>query len=231
MSTRNRARPRATGRTATRSKPGTRTRLAPADRRRALLRAAAALMSAGGVDAVQFAQVASAAGVTRPLVYKFFPTRSALIVAVLEDFAAELAERFGRGAARTIPGNEAEAARVFVEAVCDTIEDRGAGPWHLLDANGPDPQVARRAQEILDGIVDPWRVHIAACAGVSDREAATLARMIVAAGRAVLELWYTGDLTRAEAVRDTTRGVSALVSGFGRAVVPTAARGATRRRR
>lgn len=185
-------------------------------------------MTEGGVDGVQFAQIASAAGVTRPLVYKFFPSRSALIIAVLEDFAAELADRFGRGAARTIPGSEAEAARVFVEAVCDTIEDRGAGPWHLLDANGPDPQVARRAQEILDGIVAPWRTHIAQHAGVSEREAATLARMIVAAGRAVLELWYSGALTREEAVRDTTRGVIALVSGFGR---PTTAPAARRRPR
>jgi hypothetical protein len=40
--------------------------------------------------------------------------------------------------------------------------------------------------------------------------------MIVAAGRAVLELWCAGVLTRAEAVRDTTRGVSALVEGFTR---------------
>lgn len=191
-----------------------RQRLAPADRRRALLRAAGRLMTEGGVDAVQFAAVANAAGVTRPLVYKFFRDRTALITAVLEDFAAELTERFGRGAARTIPGNEVETARLFVEAVCDTIEDRGAGPWHLLDAKGPDPQVARRAREILDEIVAPWRAHIAITAGVSEREAATLARMIVAAGRAVLELWYQGELTRTEAVRDTTRGVTALVRGF-----------------
>lgn len=191
-----------------------RLRLAPADRRRDLLRVAARLMTEGGVDAVQFAQVASAAGVTRPLVYKFFPSRTALIIAVLEDFAAELNERFGQSAVRELPDNAVAAARVFVEAVCDTIEDRGAGPWHLLDAKGPDPQVALRAQEILDEIVAPWRQHIAAFAGVNAREAQTLARMIVAAGRAVLELWYQGDLTRAEAVRDTTRGVSALVQGF-----------------
>jgi AcrR family transcriptional regulator len=193
-----------------------RSRLAPSDRRRELLRAAASLMSEGGVDAVQFAQVAHVAGVTRPLVYKFFPSRTALIIAVLEDFAAELAQRFGRGTMRSIPDDRAAAARIFVEAVCDTIEDRGAGPWHLLDAKGPDPQVARRAQQILDEIVAPWRLHIAAVAGVSEREAKTLARMIVAAGRAVLELWLAGELSREEAVRDTTRGVSALVTGFGR---------------
>ena len=209
--------PRPSRRPVARRATRTRSRLAPADRRRELLRVAAALMTERGVDAVQFAQVASAAGVTRPLVYKFFASRTALIIAVLEDFAAELTARFGRGTMRSIPGDQAAAARVFVEAVCDTIEDRGTGPWHLLDAKGPDPQVARRAQQILDEIVAPWRTHIAAVAGVSEREAATLARMIVAAGRAVLELWCNGQLSREEAVRDTTRGVSALVAGFGRA--------------
>jgi hypothetical protein len=40
--------------------------------------------------------------------------------------------------------------------------------------------------------------------------------MIVAAGRAALERWYTGDLTREEAVRDATRGVTALLHAFSR---------------
>ncbi len=200
----------------TRPKSSARRRLAPAERRRALLHAAASLMTTDGVDGVQFAEVAAAAGVTRPLVYKFFASRQALIIAVLEEYAGELTERFGRGAMRTIPGTNAEVARVFVEAVCDTIETRGAGPWHLLDSKGPDPEVARHGQEIMDRLMAPWRARIAEASGVSNREAATLARMIVAAGRAVLELWCAGVLTRAEAVRDTTRGVTALVEGFGR---------------
>ncbi|HYC23970.1 MAG TPA: TetR/AcrR family transcriptional regulator [Candidatus Bathyarchaeia archaeon] len=193
-----------------------RRRLSPAERRRHLLRAAASIMTAHGIDGVQFAHVAAAAGVTRPLVYRFFPSRQALIMAVLEDFAAELTERFGRGAMRSIPGTNVEVARVFVEAVCDTIEARGAGPWHLLDSKGPDPEVARLGEEIMDRLLVPWRGRIIEATGASEREAATLARMIVAAGRAVLELWCAGVLTRAEAVRDATRGVSALVEGFTR---------------
>src|SRR5262245_37060945 len=93
-------------------------RLPAAERRRDLVRAAAGLLSTRGVDGVQFADVAAAAHVTRPLVYRFFASRSELIIAVLEDFARELTERFGRGAMRSIPGSNAEVARVFVEAVC-----------------------------------------------------------------------------------------------------------------
>ena len=39
--------------------------------------------------------------------------------------------------------------------------------------------------------------------------------MIVAAGRAAIELWYRDELSREEIVRDTTRGVSALLAACG----------------
>ncbi|MGH7786202.1 MAG: TetR/AcrR family transcriptional regulator, partial [Candidatus Binatia bacterium] len=178
------------------------------------LRVTAELITRRGVDGVQFAEVAAAAGVTRPLVYKFFPSRQALIIAVLEDYAGALTERFGRRSLDTIPGGVEDVALVFVEAVADTIESYGAGPWHLLDSKGPDPDVARRGQAIMDQLMAPWRAQMAVRLHISPRAAATLARMIVAAGRAALELWCAGRLSRAEAVRDSTRGVSALLQAF-----------------
>ena len=191
-----------------------RTRLAPADRRRQLLAVAGALLTEHGVDAVQFADVANAAGVTRQLVYKLFPSRQALLKGVLEDFADDLSLRFGRGAASGLPSSLDEVARIFVEAVCDTIAAKGAGPWHLLDAKGPDAEVARLAGSIKDRLVTPWRARIAATTGVADREAATVAHMVVAASRAVLDLWCAGTLSRPAAVRDTVRGVGALLGAF-----------------
>jgi len=208
--------PRPTARPAPEAKPSSppRRRLSPAERRRDLLRVATALLNERGVDGVQFADVAAAAGVTRPLVYRFFASRQALIMDVLQDYVAELTERFGRGAMRIIPGSNADVSHIFVEAVCDTIEKRGAGPWNLLDSKGPDPEIARFGQELMDRLMAPWRLRLADAIGTSARETATLARMIVAAGRAALDLWCAGALTREEAVRDTTRGISALVEGF-----------------
>ena len=191
-----------------------RTRLAPADRRRQLLGVAGELLTRDGVDAVQFAPVAAAAGVTRQLVYKLFPSRQALLLGVLEDFAEELTQRFGRGAARRLPGSLDEVTRVFVEAVCDTIEAKGAGPWHLLDAKGPDGEVARLAGQIKDRLVAPWRARIGVTTGAGEREVATVAHMVVAASRAVLDLWCAGSLSREAAVRDTVRGVAALLGAF-----------------
>jgi AcrR family transcriptional regulator len=175
---------------------------------------AAELLTQNGVDGLQFAEVAARAGVTRQCVYRFFSSRRALVLAVLQDFADDLTARFGRGALASIPGSLDAATHIFVEAVCDTIEAKGTGPWHLLDSKGPDPEVARLGRKILDDLVAPWHSRISETIGVSEREAATLARMIVAAGRAALEQWYSGELTREEAARDTTRGVTALLQAF-----------------
>jgi AcrR family transcriptional regulator len=207
--------------------------LAPADRRRHLVRVAADVLTTRGLEGVQFPDVARAAGVTRQFVYRFFPNRQSLVLAVLEGFAEGLSHRFAAQAARHFPSDVAEATRIFVEAVCDTIEEHGAGPWRLLGAPGDDAQVQRIAHEIEERLLAPWRPRIAVATGASRREVSTLARMIVAAARVVLEQWNRGELTRADAARDATRGVAALLAAFttsGNGNSSTPRRAATRRR-
>ena len=65
-------------------------RLWAKDRRQQLVDVASAIIAREGVDRVRIPEVATAAGVTRPVVYKFFPNRQALLVAVLEDFTDAL---------------------------------------------------------------------------------------------------------------------------------------------
>ena len=201
------------GRAATRPSPrrGARRRLAPGERRSDLVRVAARLLTDRGVDAVQIGDLAAAGGVSRQLVYRFFRSRQAVIKAVLEDFADALTQEFGRRAMERLPADLDEATRVFVEAACDTIEARGAGGWHLLDAKGADPELRRLGRTFMDRLIAPWPGRISRVTGVGKREAAIVARMLVAAGRAVLDLWCAGEISRAEAVRYATRGMTALL--------------------
>jgi len=198
-------------------------RLTSGERRRHLVEVAADLMTRNGVDAVLLGDVATAGGVSRQLVYRFFPSRQALIRAVLEDFADALTHEFGRRLMHGLPGNLEEATHVFVEAVCDTIEAKGAGPWHLLDSKGPDPELGRLGQGIMQRLIVPWHGRIARVTGMDAREATIVARMLVAAGRAVLDLWCAGEVSREEAVRFGARGVSALLEAFPAAPAATAA--------
>ena len=67
-----------------------RARLGRAERRNAILDAAAALVAAGDVEAVSMETVAERAGVSRPLVYKHFANRGELLAALYDREAALL---------------------------------------------------------------------------------------------------------------------------------------------
>ncbi len=189
-------------------------RLPARDRREQLLRTAAELLRRHGTDGLELTRLAAEAGVSRPIVYRFFPGRQALIMGVLEDLEAELAARFAAVAERPFPEDMESAARLFIDAVCETIEAKGVGPWELLGSKGPDPVVARLARTIHERLLAPWVHNVAGALGVREREAETVSRMLVAAARAVLEQWYTGAISREEAVRDATRGVGGLLAAF-----------------
>ena len=81
-------------------------RLTRADRREALLDAAAALVAAGEVQAVSMETVADRAGVSRSLVYKYFLNRGDLLAAVYRREATLLHRELAAevGAATTVEG-------------------------------------------------------------------------------------------------------------------------------
>lgn len=192
------------------------TRRVPADaRRRQLLVESARILTEEGLDRLEITTLAERAGVSRPLVYRLFPTRNAVVRAVLDEFTAVISERFQRALFRALPGTIESITTTFVEACCDAIEDKGAGPWLLLlDARGADPEVARIGREALSHLLGPWEEQLATFTGSPPRRAANHLWVIVAAGRAAISGWIDGSMTRAEAVSDATRAVSALVAAF-----------------
>jgi AcrR family transcriptional regulator len=69
------------------------TRLDVDERRRQLLEAAAELFTRHSYDELSMAQIARAAGISKALLYHYFPSKRELFVATLQDRAAELAGR------------------------------------------------------------------------------------------------------------------------------------------
>src|SRR5690242_11197114 len=69
-------------------------RMAPEDRRSQILDAAVRLIVANGHSGVSLEQVAAAAHISKPLIYKYFPRREDLLRALLER---EFAHLRGRG--------------------------------------------------------------------------------------------------------------------------------------
>jgi AcrR family transcriptional regulator len=191
-------------------------RLWAPDRRRQLLRVAAAILDREGVDGVRIPDVANAAGVTRPVVYRFFPNRQAILMDLLDEFGSVLEARLEESVGGGLADVEA-LLRSVVEAVCDTVEEIGAGVWKLLNSAGPDPEIESVAQSVRERLVRPWIARVAEVTGAPAPDARALTAMIAAAVPAVLSQWLAGELRREEAVESVLRGVGGLVGAFSRA--------------
>jgi AcrR family transcriptional regulator len=73
---------------------GVRRRMGVEERRQQLIRVALELFSHRSPDDVSIDEIAAAAGISRPLVYHYFPGKQSLYEAALRRAADELAERF-----------------------------------------------------------------------------------------------------------------------------------------
>jgi TetR/AcrR family hemagglutinin/protease transcriptional regulator len=177
-------------------------RLAPAERRAQLLASALAACARRGVGAVRHADVAAAAHVSLPAVFHYFPTRDALVNAVLAEIERLYLDMTLEAAAGADAGDRLRRhAQAFVRSV-DTHPDH-ARVW--LDwSTAVGDQVWRRYLRFSE------RVHAEVEATIrrgrrdgsvaSDIEPKDAARLFVAAAYAVVQMKLAG-ASRAEVER------------------------------
>lgn len=194
-------------------RPGS-VRLSPEARRKQLLEVAAAILSEHGVEKVEVKEVAARAGVTRPIVYRFFPTRQALVLALLEDVAEAIDANFRDALVRSIGQPVETISRTFVEASCAAIETKGRGPWHLLAARGADPEIAELGLRIHHRLFSPWYARIADVTDLSEADVSVVARIVVSSGRAALDGWLDGEISKERAVEHAARSVTAILRAY-----------------
>ncbi len=192
----------------------TRTRLNPEDRQQQLLRVTSEIIAADGVDSVRIPYVASAAGVTRPVVYKFFTNRHELIKGVLEDFREDFASRTPNIVETDDAADIGSIARAFIDAACDTIEAKGSGGWQLLRSVGPDPEIAAVSKRFRGQLVEPWLLPLRDLTGVDDAVAEALADMMLSAAGEILQRWIDGDFSREQVATLLGRIILAVLIEF-----------------
>ena len=188
-------------------------RLWAEERRKQLLAVASKLLSEEGVEAVRIPNVAQAAGVTRPVVYKHFENRNALLAELLGDFGDQLQARLTQAYA-----NHSDNLYFTLEeamfALCETIEEHGAGPWFLITGNTPDPEISAITLALREELVAPWLADIQTTLRISERETFVLSQMILANMRSLILLWKQSQLTRDEAVENMMRSVGAILREY-----------------
>ena len=126
-----------------------RVRLAPETRRQQILDEAARLILDEGLSAVSMERLARDVGISKGLVYNYFPTRDALLAALLGREQSELRER---GMARALQASSfSDLVRQATLIYLEQTRDRGALTAALLS----DPSVASLMEE--DGRIDRER--------------------------------------------------------------------------
>jgi AcrR family transcriptional regulator len=117
--------------------PRKRTRLAPHARRDLILDQAAAIVLREGLAAATMERLARDCGISKGLVYNYFPTRDAVLAALLRREQADLRDR---GMATALEAASfADLVRQTTRVYLEQTRDRGP----LIAALTADPSVAR----------------------------------------------------------------------------------------
>lgn len=133
-----------------------------AEKQQDLLRNAAAVIAEQGMDKASMAQIAERAGVSKALLYHYYPGKDALIFAIIETHLLEVDEAVE--AADDVSLSDRDRLRQLVGAVLDIY--RGADNEHVVQLNAkraltPDQQqtlaqierrIVRRFSVVIDRI-------------------------------------------------------------------------------
>lgn len=187
--------------------------MVPEERRAQLLEVASTILSERGVEAVRIPEVAEAAGVTRPVVYRFFPSRQAIFIALLEDLSKSIDDRL-EDALKT-PKDTLSMVSAFIDTVCDAIEEYGPGAWLLLGGAALDEEVAEVARDVEQQLSQPWAERVGlVLRGVDPTVVSAVTAMLVAASRAALGMWLRKEIDRDTAAVTLAQAVNAILRAF-----------------
>lgn len=141
---------------------GTRRRMGVEERREQLIAVALDLFSHRSPEDVSIDEVAEAAGISRPLVYHYFPGKQQLYEAALRRAAEELTARFVE------PHEGPLGARLLrvMERLFDFVEEHGPG-FSALMRGGPAIG-STRTSTMIDGVRHAAYVQILAHLGIPD---------------------------------------------------------------
>src|ERR1700677_2679947 len=119
------------------------TRLPLDERRRQLLDAGAALFTQHAYEEISMRQIAKAAGVSKPLLYHYFPSKNELFLAALAEAASELQELIEPSG----EGTPVEQLTASLDAYLAWIEDNGQTWAKLMQSATALPE----ARDLVEG--------------------------------------------------------------------------------
>lgn len=175
-----------------------RVRLNRAQRRRQLLDTAKSVLGSRGADALTLVSLAEAAGVTRPVVYDQFQTRSNLLIALYDEIAEQQLTVLGTQLSRASSTFEsvAEAAsRAYMRCYATVGPEAFAIVAALRGDEVMDEYVRTLLRRYIDAYIDAFRPH----AGLEDHVLEVRCTAIIGAAEALSGLMLDGRIDEPEA--------------------------------
>ncbi|GAA1277476.1 hypothetical protein Psi02_79880 [Planotetraspora silvatica] len=200
-------------------------RLSREQRRLQLLDTAMAIVRAEGADALTLARVAEEAGVTKPVAYEHFETRTGLLVALyrrIDDQQTEAATTALRARVRSLEETVRILAEAYIDCVLHIGKEFGAVTAALSSIAGTE-ELLREGRERYAGL---YLRAVERFAPLPESEGKALMLGVVGAAEALAREATAGRLSRAQAVRAAETIMLGAVNAAGHAV---AEHGATSR--
>lgn len=182
------------------------------DRRTQLLETARQIVLESGTDALTLGTLAEKAGVSRPIAYNHFATRSGLLIALYKGIMDRQIQALA-DALEHVPKTFFDVSSVLAVAYMNCHEDIGP-EWHAVGAalKGDADMDAVRG-ELLAGHAAFFST---ALTPLSDLPAEVVTRRcvgIIGAGEALSDAMVRGQVTKQEAVADFKALITAWLEG------------------
>jgi AcrR family transcriptional regulator len=174
------------------------TRLRKPERREQLLDAALGIAREEGTDALTLARVAERAGVTKPIAYEHFGTRSQLLIAICRRLDEKQVATLHEESA-SAPRRLRDVARIMSAAYMSCYASVGP-EWHrLTGALQGDEEMTAYLCEVNDAYVAIFRAAVAPYCRLDDEELRLRCVGILGAAEAISRDMLTGRITEAAA--------------------------------
>ncbi|MEU9557552.1 TetR/AcrR family transcriptional regulator [Streptomyces fumanus] len=187
---------------------GARRRMGVEERRQQLIGVALELFSRRSPDEVSIDEIASAAGISRPLVYHYFPGKLSLYEAALRRAADDLAERFVEPRQGPLGSRLLRVMRRFF----DFVDDHGPG-FSALMRGGPAVG-SSTTNALIDSVRQAAYVQILAHLDVTDPPARLelVVRSWISLAESTALIWLDGRrVPRAELEKQLVHDLAALL--------------------
>jgi AcrR family transcriptional regulator len=168
------------------------TRLPAASRRRQLLAVAKEVLGDRGFHQTTMAEIAAAAGVTKPVLYQHFSSKRDLYTAVLRDAGNQLQEAINEANDRA--ESPREQVELGFEAYVRFVQEDPNGFRLLFSSTSRrDEEWAAIGESVTNSIAETAAARIQV-EGMSPSHRRVLARGLIGMAEGMMRYWHSGDV-------------------------------------